>query len=150
METEMKAGLIYKQIAKVMADVGPIAKEQTNVQQGFKFRGVDDIYNALHSVLATHGVFTVPKILGRTRSEVVNSKGTKGQHVITNFSFRFYAEDGSFVDAETDGEAIDWGGDKASNKAASIAHKYALLQVFCIPTKEEKDPDEHSHADLMP
>ena len=32
-------------------------------------------------------------------------------------------------------------GDKASNKALSIGLKYAMLQVFCIPTEDEKDPD---------
>ncbi len=32
-------------------------------------------------------------------------------------------------------------GDKASNKAMSVAHKYAFLQVFCIPTKDDKDPE---------
>ena len=32
-------------------------------------------------------------------------------------------------------------GDKATNKAMSIAFKYACFQVFCIPTEEMKDPD---------
>jgi hypothetical protein len=35
-------------------------------------------------------------------------------------------------------------GDKASNKALSIGLKYAMLQVFCIPTEDEKDPDAQS------
>ena len=32
-------------------------------------------------------------------------------------------------------------GDKATNKAMAIAMKYALFQVFCIPTEEMKDPN---------
>ncbi len=36
-------------------------------------------------------------------------------------------------------------GDKASNKAMSAAHKYALLQVFCIPTEEPKDSENEHH-----
>ena len=32
-------------------------------------------------------------------------------------------------------------GDKATNKAMSIAYKYACFQVFCIPTEEMMDPD---------
>ncbi len=39
-------------------------------------------------------------------------------------------------------------GDKASNKALSIAMKYALLQVFCIPTEDAKDPDADSPKPL--
>ena len=55
-------------------------------------------------------------------------------------NFGFYAEDGSHVDAVVIGEAMDTG-DKASNKALSIGLKYAMLQVFCIPTEDDKDPD---------
>jgi hypothetical protein len=33
-------------------------------------------------------------------------------------------------------------GDKATNKAMSIAFKYACFQVFCIPTEEMIDPDK--------
>ena len=36
-------------------------------------------------------------------------------------------------------------GDKATNKAMSIAYKYACFQVFCIPTEEMKDPDAETH-----
>ena len=36
-------------------------------------------------------------------------------------------------------------GDKATNKAMSIAFKYACFQVFCIPTEEMVDPDKESH-----
>ena len=35
-------------------------------------------------------------------------------------------------------------GDKATNKAMAIAMKYALFQVFCIPTDEMKDPDSET------
>jgi hypothetical protein len=54
--------------------------------------------------------------------------------------FTFYADDGSNVESVVIGEAMDTG-DKASNKALSIGLKYALLQVFCIPTEDDKDPD---------
>jgi hypothetical protein len=139
-------GLIFKQIPKVMAEIEAIGKNRLNQTPGasFKFRGIDDVYNELHSRLAKHGVFTVPIILGRERKDIVSKAGNKGYHAVTNFRFRFYAEDGSFVEADADGEAADYG-DKVSNKAASIAHKYALLQVFCIPTEDDKDPDSVTH-----
>ena len=37
-------------------------------------------------------------------------------------------------------------GDKATNKAMSIAFKYACFQVFCIPTEEMVDPDAEGHT----
>jgi hypothetical protein len=47
--------------------------------------------------------------------------------------------DGSRVSTEVIGEAADTG-DKSTNKALSIAYKYALFQLLCIPT-EAIDPD---------
>jgi hypothetical protein len=43
------------------------------------------------------------------------------------------------------GEAMD-SGDKSANKAMSAAQKYALLQVFCIPTEEPKDTENETHT----
>lgn len=145
-------GKIYKAIPAIMIEMEAIGKDQKNTAQGFKFRGIDDVYNALQKVMAKHGVFTVPEIIGRSKDRYQNSKGTPVIHIINNFKWRFYADDGSFIEAWSDGEAIDFG-DKASSKAASIAHKYALLEVFCIPTEEIKDPDHDSpkipQRDLM-
>ena len=41
-------------------------------------------------------------------------------------------------------------GDKATNKAMAIAMKYALFQVFCIPTEEMKDPDAETPEPTQP
>ncbi len=65
---------------------------------------------------------------------------------------RFTAEDGSFVEFPVGGEAQD-SGDKATNKAASAALKYAIMQTFLIPTAEVKDSEadpEEPAAPLAP
>ena len=54
---------IYQAMAEVMKDIDAVGKNQKNQQQGFKFRGIDDVYNAVHPILAKHGVFTVPTVL---------------------------------------------------------------------------------------
>ena len=59
--------------------------------------------------------------------------------------FDFIAIDGSSISATVIGEAMD-SGDKATNKAMSIAFKYACFQVFCIPTEEMQDPDSETHT----
>ncbi len=147
-EPIINPGKIFKAISKIMADMGAVAKTQQNTQQGFKFRGIDDVYNALQKVMAKHEVFTIPRILDRKRKDVVSSRGAKGVHALTQFKFIFYCSDGSFITAEADGEGIDYG-DKVSNKCAAIAHKYALTQVFCVPYKDNDDPDKTSH-DIKP
>ncbi len=134
---------IYKAIADVIADVGAVGKDKVNKQQGFKFRSVDDVYNALHPALAKNKVFIVPEILDQKRETHQTKSGTQMILVICKIRFTFYAEDGSYIQSVIIGEGLDTG-DKATNKAMAIAYKYACFQVFCIPTEEMADPDSES------
>ncbi len=131
---------IYESITKIMEEVPAIGKEKVNSQQGFKFRGIDDVMNALQPLLAKNKVFIVPEIMEQTREERTSSRGGNLIYSICKIKYKFYAEDGSSIEAITIGEGMD-SGDKATNKAMAIAMKYALFQVFCIPTEDMKDPD---------
>lgn len=135
---------IYQAIIGVMSDIGVIGKEKKNAQQGFKYRGVDDVMNALQPVMVQHGLFVVPEIIDQKREErQTKNKGNLIYSVCT-VRYTFYAKDGSSVQCVVIGEGMD-SGDKATNKAMSIAFKYACFQVFCIPTEEMKDPDAEVH-----
>lgn len=140
----MENGQIYAAISAAMADIGAISKDKYSKEIGYKFRGIDDVMNALKPVLTKNKIFTVPQVLEQTREERVTVKGVKLRYSLLKIAFRFYATDGSFVEAVTLGEGMD-SGDKASNKAMAIAYKYALFQVFCIPTEEMTDPDGESY-----
>lgn len=137
---------IFESINAVMKEIGAIGKNSKNAQQGFMFRGIDDVMNALNPALIKNKVFVVPQVLEQTREERQTSKGGTLIYSICKIKYSFYAEDGSSVDAVVIGEGMD-SGDKATNKAMSIAFKYACFQVFCIPTEEMKaaDPDLESH-----
>jgi hypothetical protein len=139
----LQPGKIHHQIALVMADIEAIGKDKRNQQQGYNFRGIDDVYNELHGHLAKHGVYTVPRTLDMRREERPSKSGGVMAVVILTIAYRFYADDGSFVEAVMIGEGMD-SGDKASNKAQAVAHKYALIQVFAIPTEDAKDPENDS------
>lgn len=145
--SEIKKELIYKKISDVMKDVESIAKEQQG--HNFKYRGIDDVYNMLHPILAKHGVFTVPNVLSVQRQIETTTKGSKLMYSVLEMEFAFYAEDGSSIKCKVIGEGMD-SGDKSSNKAMSVAHKYAYLQVFSIPTHDPKDPDADSWDTLPP
>lgn len=134
---------IYQSITKIMEEVPSIGKTQRNKTQGFMYRGIDDVMNALQPLLAKNKVFIVPEILEQMREERTTSKGGNLIYSICKIKYKFYAEDGSSVEAITIGEGMD-SGDKATNKAMAIAMKYALFQVFCIPTDEMKDPDSET------
>ena len=134
---------IYNAINKVMKDVGAIGKEDKNPQQGYKYRGIDAVMNALQPAMVKHGIFVVPDVVSQTREERQTSRGGNLIYSVVHVKYTFYAEDGSSIEASVVGEGMD-SGDKASNKAMSAAFKYACFQTFCIPTEEMKDSEEDS------
>lgn len=139
---------IYSAICGVMNDVGAVGKNSKNTQQNFMFRGIDAVMNALSPALIKNKVFVVPEVTNEERTERTNSKGNVLFYTRLSVTYRFYTVDGSYVEAKVIGEAMDTG-DKATNKAMSIAYKYACFQVFNIPTEEMKDPDAECH-DVAP
>ena len=138
---------IYAAIAGVIADCGIVGKDKVNKQQGFKYRSVDDVFNALHPALAKNKVVIIPTVVDRQCEEVGKTKnGTAILKVICKVKYDICAEDGSRVTSIIYGEGMDMG-DKATNKAMAIAYKYLCFQVFCIPTEEMSDPDGESQEE---
>lgn len=135
---------IYEAIADIMKEGYAISKNKRNQQQGFQYRGIDDVMNTFQPIMAERGIFVVPEVLETTREERQTTKGGNLIYSVMKVKYTFYASDGSSVSATVVGEGMD-SGDKASNKAMSVAMKYAMFQVFCIPTEEMRDPDEESH-----
>ena len=139
-----KSEQIYQLIPKVMADIGAIGKGRKNAQQGYAFRGIDDVYNAIQPALVKHGVFICPTVIDHKREErpTRDGKGTLIYTVLT-VKHTVFAPDGSHIEAVTVGEAMD-SGDKSANKAMSAAMKYALIELFSIPTEGDNDADAGS------
>lgn len=136
---------IYQAMTAIMKSVEAIKKDKTNQQQKFKYRGIDDVMNALHDAFAENGVFLTTEVL--ERSEVERRSGSGGNlfYVTQKIRFMFHAPDGSNVSSTVYGTAMD-SGDKADNKGLSIGLKYALLQAFLIPTEDMVDPDSETHT----
>ena len=143
-EDTKTGGEIYKLIGRAIGEIGAIAKDKRNPQQGFMYRGIDQVYNALNPVMAKLGLFITPEILEQRREERQTAKGGALIYTILTIRFTVYAPDGSNVSLSVIGEAMD-SGDKSTNKAMSVAMKYAMFQLFCIPTEEMIDPDGETH-----
>ena len=141
---EAKKKNIYETISEVMAEIGAIGKNDRNDQQKFMYRGIDAVMNALNPALIKCRMFVVPEVLEQMREERQTRSGSNLIYSVCKIKYTFYAEDGSSVSAVVVGEGMD-SGDKATNKAMSIAFKYACFQVFCIPTEEMVDPDAECH-----
>lgn len=133
--------LIHEKMIAIMKDISAIGKDEKNKMQGFNFRGIDTVYNDLHNLFKKHEVFCLTDVLDDKTEERTTRNGGNLIYRILKIKFSFVALDGSSVESIVIGEGMD-SGDKASNKAMSIGHKYALLQAFLIPTDDkEKDPD---------
>jgi hypothetical protein len=127
---------VYQAIAEVMARLAKdgIGKDRRNEQQGYAFRGIDDVYNALAPILADVGLCILPQVKSREVVERTSGNGRSLFYVNVDVDFSFVStKDGSCHVVSMPGEAMD-SGDKATNKAMSAAYKYACLQTFCIPT----------------
>ena len=144
---------IYGLIAKAMKMVGAIgkdavAKDKSGKEQ-YKFRGIDAVYNALNPVMAELGLFVCPEILEQIREERTTQSGGVLKYSVLTIKYTMYAPDGSSISCTVVGEGMD-SGDKASNKAMSVALKYAMFQLLMIPTEEMVDPDSEVHQDVLP
>jgi len=143
---EIKLG-VYQAIQNTMSDLSKvgIAKEQKNVAQGFKFRGIDDVYQATSRILSKNNLVIIPRDLQRQVTERPTRNGGVQLHVVLEVEYTFVCPtDGSFHKTVATGEALD-SGDKAISKARTCAYKYLLFQTFCIPVQGEDDADAHSH-----
>ena len=54
---------IHKKLVEVMRQVSHVAKSSRNEAQGWAFRGVDEVLNAVGPALRAHGVLCVPTVL---------------------------------------------------------------------------------------
>lgn len=133
---------------------GGIAKADKNAQQGFMFRGIDAVYEAVASPMAEHGLFSTSDVLSVERAERTSAKGGAIFVVYVTVQYTFWcATDGSSVSTTVVAEAMD-SGDKATAKAMSVAHRTALLQLSTAPVNPA-EPDAESyevapHVDLDP
>ncbi len=138
---------IYEAIQAILSEMPAIGKERKNQQQGFQYRGIDDVMNALNPLLSRHGVFCTPEVLERHREERETKSGGILAFTTLTVKYTFYAMDGSNISCVVVGEGMD-SGDKSTNKALAVAMKYAMFQVFCIPTEEMMDPDAETPEEL--
>lgn len=146
----METKAVYKAISAVAAELaeqGIKKSKQQGSQVNYAFRGIDAVYNALAPALVKHKLLILPRCTERTSCERTSKNGGALFYITVRVEFDFVStEDGSIHTVVTYGEAMD-SGDKATNKAMSIAYKYAAFQAFCIPTEETAiDADAEAHS----
>jgi CBS domain-containing protein len=144
MDSESRTPQVYAAIGRVVSAMAKqgIAKGRRNQQQGYQFRGIDDVLNALSPALSSAGLVMLPRVMSRSVVERASKSGGSLFSVVLDVEFDLVATaDGSRHTVRVSGEAMD-SADKATNKAMSAAYKYAAIMAFCVPVVGLDDADE--------
>lgn len=150
-EPSREAAHVYKAINEVTAAMAAegISKDRESSHLHYKFRGIDDVYNALAKHLARAKLCMLPRVRERETVERTTTKGGMSLYTTLLIDFDLIsAVDGSRHVITTVGEASDTS-DKSNNKAMSVAMKYACFLAFQIPTEGDNDADAH-HIEHAP
>lgn len=145
----MNTPKVYAAIAQVLAGLASvgIGKNRSNEAQHYKFRGIDDVYNAIARELAKAQLVILPRCISREQVERQTSKGTALFYTTVMVEYDFIsAEDGSkHTVGPFPGEAMD-SADKSTNKAMSASYKYMAIETFAIPVNGDGgDADSQGH-----
>lgn len=130
-------------IPLIRQELGAISKDdEATAGAKFKYRGHDQIVNAIVPLFNRYGVFTTVEdehLLYEGRPAANNKWATAA---LIRKRVTFHAPDGSSVSSTVVAESID-NGNKATGQAQTYAYRFALTQTFTIPTGEA-DPDSLS------
>lgn len=138
---------VHEAFAKVMSEVGAIAKDDVNQAQRFNFRGIDATMNTVGPALRKHGVVIVPEAMSIESERYATAKGGQMRNATVHMKYTVFGPAGDSFTGSTYGEAAD-AGDKAVSKAQSVAYRTFLLQGLTVPTQErDPDADVHERAD---
>lgn len=134
---------IHVVVAAIKERVGAVGKTSRNNDQGYDFRGVDAVVNAVAPVLNEHGVIIAPVSTVANHRDVQTSRGKPARECTVIVTYRWTGPAGDYMDTQVAGEAMDQG-DKGAAKAMSVAYRICLLQTLNLPT-DERDPDHDTY-----
>jgi hypothetical protein len=148
-KSKTQGARIHAQLATILAAADAVGKDRRNSGQGFQYRGIEDVMDALHPIFAENKVFILSKVTDQKTEERATMKGGTLIYRVLTVEVSFVSgEDGSRETVTVVGEGMD-SGDKAANKAMSAALKYALTQTLILPYGQT-DGDADTPPDSKP
>ena len=139
---EVTPPTLVERLVAVKRDIGAVGKGDRNAQQGFNFRGIDAVLNAVSGPLIKHGVMVYPVLQSLDKGTATTAKGSVMNTVVVVVDYVF-TDGKDQIRVAAPGEAFD-SGDKCVAKAMSVAYRTALIQALSLPT-DEPDPDSESY-----
>lgn len=135
---------LAQKLAKAMGDMGALAKDGTNQSQRWTFISEAAIKAAIRRVASKYGFIIIPtKIIKTEKYERKTSRG--GMLYFYDVIQEFTITDGKdSVTAQMIGTGSD-AGDKAVNKAVTVAFKNLEKQLFNVSDQNDPDPDSEAN-----
>lgn len=139
---EVKVKNLSEKIATIAQEIGAIAKDGKNKQQGYAFIEYAQVAARARELQAKYGVAIIPTVKSYETSEVKNKFGGIGYHYLIEMEFTVINADDQDDKITTSwiGEATDYG-DKGINKAITSGVKYFIMRLYNISEKGEQEAD---------
>lgn len=137
-------------MARLQELVEPVRKSCQNKEQRYKYRSIDQVYNAIQPLLARcriHISNDQMEVLQRYSIERGKFKAIWRGVEIKITSIVYSGIDGSSIRHVVLAAGED-AGDKYMNKAISFGEKYSLMTLLKIPTEEFVEGDDPRHQYL--
>ena len=150
--TPEQLGALAAAVARVMSSTTAVQKTGRNKHGGYSYASDADLLYALRPAMAAEGLSLLPHAQDVRQSE---GQSKMRYRVLCVTTWRLLHKGGGWVDLQTIGEGAD-ALDKAAYKAQTGALKYALRQLFLVPTGDDPENDarntapEPSKADAPP
>lgn len=141
---------VYEALVNVAAEVRPVAKgREASGGDRYKFRGIDDVMNAVHESMARNGVLPIPTDPpgGITFEPVARGQhGKVWRHYSVRTLWTFHGPNGTTLQTEVVSEALN-NEDKGLGIARSYGLKDLILRTLTLPTD---DPAQDPEANTIP
>jgi len=139
------ASPLVEAVCAVMAEVGYVTGTGRNTDQGYGYTSDADLLRPLQAAMSSHGLMLSPVSVEMIR-EPRMKEGRNGpyqsgsfNHAIVTYQLRHRA--GEVIQIQAPGCGFDTL-DKAPYKAMTGAYKYALRQLFAIPTGDDAERNQ--------
>jgi hypothetical protein len=132
---------VHQAVLAVMARVGYVQKEESN-NLSYSFASEPAFIRAIRPHMVDEGLYIRPVRMEEIGTDTFQAKSgatINSRRVLVVWQI-VHAPSGTSIEISTIGEGMDVG-DKATNKAMTVAYKYALRQTFLIETGDDPDYD---------
>jgi hypothetical protein len=144
---------VHVALLRVMNDVRHVGKGSTFSAPGagtFKFRGIEEVLNAVGPSVRRHGLITMPVRWSAEYRETRTSKGSIMRECTVTVDYLVMGPGGDILSypngeplfCQSRGEAVDTM-DKSTTKAMSVAQRNMYIQLLQIPVRD-LDPEADS------